>query len=160
MDIKSQDLWEAGISADVFVEENPLGKVHIIISRRMIFVSQKHHETGNVLIYEKYQGIADDSQLITPDIGNISHSYRPCDTVPINPYFLTGHFEDVRQITGYKSIKDYLEVSRGLPATLRWEQTMLQSGNPGTFPQRIGHRIYNDQYLQAQIRLREAYGNI
>lgn len=158
------DAWrfycgENDSSVEYTVEANPNGDIHRVTRDRGHTTTYQRLLSGDVIITFYYPDKSPHSDIITPSIGNIAHSFTTADVlvIPAEKTILKiinnqDLYEEVRSRIGdLTMLHSHL---RGKPATEGWEDTILYNGH---LPQRIGHRLFPDSALETLAKLKETY---
>lgn len=140
------------------VEHDPKGDIHIlertIPGERSSF---QKLENGDVIctFTSMVDGMEENhDSVITADIGNIGHSYTSEHTKwPDIQILNTFSEEEMERIVGTQ----LTWVTKNIPGKMANSGSEFIMLHGGSMPQRIGHRIFLDFVLPAQVRFRNAY---
>lgn len=141
------------------IEPNPDGDVHVVERYPGDDTRFQRLANGDVIMTFNDPEKGPRPNLITPSAGNIAHPYTFTNTIKPDLQVILDLIPnkektaEIEEAVGADpmSFSFYLD---GKPATQGWEEVML--GN-GYLPQRIGHRLYPDFALAAQVKFAAAY---
>jgi hypothetical protein len=138
-----------------WVEKSPKGAIHFLEhTDGGRFTTFQKLASGDVVInFNTADGLTH-TDVVTPSVGNINHTYTIAQTIlPDSSFFKRLDLDTFEDITGTSlySVKIY---RKGKPATQAWEDMMLFNSH---VPQRIGHRVYPAFVLEAISNLQRAY---
>lgn len=141
------------------VEQLPEGDLHVFerTTNGLSSTYQKLESSGNVVITFNHPDGSSNSDIVTPDVGNVAHEFTAANTVLPDREFLEQLGDEKLQAVAGTHLMALTFYIKGKPATKGWEETMLYNGH---LPQRIGHRVFPNFVLEAQSRLQQAYPQV
>ena len=146
-----------------FIEENPDGDIHRFDRfEKGHFATAQRLVGGDVIMTFNSSGEKPSIDRIIPGSGNIDHSFTLADTISPSMSVIFDLIKDPEMVSEIgrtigADVVSLFAYLRGKPATIGWENVMLENGK---LPQRIGHRIYPSFALEAQRKIRGFYPHL